>query len=135
MVVIGGVTVAAIVGIFERDHRRAALEQGRTPEQVLGPLVRFRLIPAWPRYLFIAQLICLYMATGLYKSPDKLIARAAEARSSVTALAEEMSDDYLDNLEMLGVDSIDVFPRATEHIPEMISMIEQLMERDSWIIL
>ena len=30
--------------------------------------VRFQLIPAWPRYIIIAQLVCIYCATGLYKT-------------------------------------------------------------------
>lgn len=68
LVVVAGITISAIVGLVEREHRRAAFDSGRTVDEVLGPLVRFRLIAGWPRYLFIAQLICLYMATGLYKT-------------------------------------------------------------------
>lgn len=65
MVVLAGLSIAAVVGIFEREHTRAQVEAGTfaVPEPV-----RFRLIPGWPRYLFIAQLVCLYMATGLYKT-------------------------------------------------------------------
>jgi hypothetical protein len=65
MVVLAGLSLAAVVGIVEREHRRAQAEAGTLalPEQV-----RFRLIPGWPRYLFIAQLVCIYMATGLYKT-------------------------------------------------------------------
>jgi hypothetical protein len=65
MIVLAGLTLAAVVGIFEREHRLAQAQHGSLaqPEQV-----RFRLIPGWIRYLFIAQLICVYMATGLYKT-------------------------------------------------------------------
>jgi hypothetical protein len=65
MIVLAGLTLAAVVGVFEREHRRAQVEAGTftVPQQV-----RYRLIPGWPRYLFIAQLICVYMATGLYKT-------------------------------------------------------------------
>lgn len=65
MVVLGGLTLAAIVGIFERGHRRAQAEAGTLspPEPV-----RYRLVPGWARWLFIMQLVCIYMATGLYKT-------------------------------------------------------------------
>jgi hypothetical protein len=69
MVVLAGLTLAAVVGLFEREHRRAQVEAGTLalPEPNSAG-VRFRLIPGWARYLFIAQLICIYMATGLYKT-------------------------------------------------------------------
>lgn len=65
MVVIAGLTLAFVVGIVEREHRRALVQRG---EAAAPESVRFRLIPGWARYLFIAQLVCLYMATGLYKT-------------------------------------------------------------------
>ncbi|MBW3543340.1 MAG: cysteine--tRNA ligase [Planctomycetes bacterium] len=60
---------------------------------------------------------------------DKLINRAAESGTTVEALAREMTADYLENLEAMGVDGIDRFPKATEHIPEMIAMIGRLIEQ------
>ncbi len=65
LVVIAGLTLAFVVGIVEREHRLAKAHHGSLARL---ELVRFRLIPGWPRYLFIAQLICIYMATGLYKT-------------------------------------------------------------------
>jgi len=41
-----------------------------------------------------------------------------------------MTDDYFDNLAIMGVDSIDLFPRATDHIFEMLEMIQQLIKKD-----
>src|SRR3972149_3128121 len=48
---------------------------------------------------------------------DKLINRA-----------REMTKDYFDNLETMGVDSVDHFPYATEHIPEMQKIIGRLID-------
>jgi cysteinyl-tRNA synthetase len=39
-----------------------------------------------------------------------------------------MTQDYFDNLETIGVDSIDHFPYATEHIPEMLAIIGKLID-------
>jgi cysteinyl-tRNA synthetase len=60
---------------------------------------------------------------------DKLINRAAERGTTVEALAREMIQDYFDNLATMGVDTIDHFPRATEHIAEMQTLISRLIEQ------
>jgi cysteinyl-tRNA synthetase len=60
---------------------------------------------------------------------DKLIAGAEKKKISVEALATEMTQDYFDNLKTMGVDSIDRFPFATEHIGEMQAMIQTLIEK------
>lgn len=60
---------------------------------------------------------------------DKLIVKAAEKGTTVNALAREMTQDYFDNLKTMGVDTVDLFPYATEHIPEMLSMIQTLIDK------
>src|SRR5205823_6081490 len=47
---------------------------------------------------------------------DKLIKHAAELNTTVPALAEKMTADYLDCLKKLNVTGIDKFPKATEHL-------------------
>jgi len=59
---------------------------------------------------------------------DKLIKRAAEEGTQVSELAERMTRDYFENLATIGVDSVDHFPRATDHIDEMQTMIAGLIE-------
>ena len=59
---------------------------------------------------------------------DKLIKRAAEEGTEVSELAERMTRDYFENLATIGVDSVDHFPRATDHIDEMQAMITGLIE-------
>ncbi|MSR57006.1 MAG: cysteine--tRNA ligase [Planctomycetaceae bacterium] len=60
---------------------------------------------------------------------DKLIVRAAERKTTVEKLAREMTQDYFDNLATMGVDSVDLFPYATEHIGEMQQIIGGLIEK------
>lgn len=60
---------------------------------------------------------------------DKLIVRAAERQTTVEKLAREMTQDYFDNLQTMGVDSVDLFPYATEHIPEMLDIIRRLIDK------
>jgi cysteinyl-tRNA synthetase len=58
---------------------------------------------------------------------DKLIKRAGELGTTVPALAEQMTADYVDCLKKLNVTGIDKMPKATEHIAGMVAMIERLI--------
>jgi cysteinyl-tRNA synthetase len=60
---------------------------------------------------------------------DKLIVRAKELNTTVPELAATMTADYLDCLKKLNVTGIDRFPKATEHIAGMISMIGRLIDK------
>lgn len=60
---------------------------------------------------------------------DKLIVRARELGTTVKELAERMTADYLDCLKKLNVTGIDRFPRATEHIAEMIEILRGLIAK------
>lgn len=60
---------------------------------------------------------------------DKLINRANEKKTTVEALAKEMTQDYFDNLKTMAVDGIDHFPYATQHIKEMQQIIRTLIEK------
>src|SRR5882724_301815 len=61
---------------------------------------------------------------------DKLIVQSREQKITMTELAERVTADYRKQLERLGVDSIDHFPKATEHIEEIQGMIASLIEKD-----
>jgi len=58
---------------------------------------------------------------------DKLIDTAAKQNTTVVALAERYTREYLDALAALGVDTIDRFPRASEHMPEIIEITNKLI--------
>ena len=60
---------------------------------------------------------------------DKLIARARELNTTVPELAARMTADYQECLKRLNVTGIDLFPRATDHIPGMVAMMGRLIER------
>jgi cysteinyl-tRNA synthetase len=60
---------------------------------------------------------------------DKLIVRAREQNTTVKELAERMTADYLDCLKQLNVTGIDIMPKATEHIGDMLAIISQLIDK------
>ena len=61
---------------------------------------------------------------------DKLIAQSQERGISMSQVATEMTMDYCANLLAMGVDQITHMPRATENMDEIITFIEELIEKD-----
>ena len=59
---------------------------------------------------------------------DKINARAAEEGVSIRELTEKTARQFHEDIAALGVLSPTVEPRATEHIAEMIAMIEELLK-------
>lgn len=64
VVTLSGVALSGVVGWVELMRRR------KLPKLEPDEPVRFRRIPSWPRWIFFAQLICIYTATGLYKTGE-----------------------------------------------------------------
>jgi cysteinyl-tRNA synthetase len=62
---------------------------------------------------------------------DKLIDAATKQNTTMKDLAERHTKEYFECLGMLGIDSIDKFPKASEHMPEIISICETLI-RDGY---
>jgi len=60
---------------------------------------------------------------------DKLIKRAAEKGVPIAALAERHRAVLLEDARALRMTTPDVMPRATDHIPEMVSLIQTLLEK------
>jgi cysteinyl-tRNA synthetase len=60
---------------------------------------------------------------------DKIINRANEEGVSWEQIVRRYTDSFHERLKMLGVGFPDVEPRATQHIPEMISLIQELIEK------
>src|SRR5918992_4834094 len=60
---------------------------------------------------------------------DKIINRANQEGVSWQEIVDRYTDSFHERLEMLGIGPPDVEPRATEHIPEMISLIAELIEK------
>jgi len=60
---------------------------------------------------------------------DKLIVEANARKMSMNAVAEEMTADYMRNLAAMGIDGVDHFPKATEHIGNIIQFVEDLIAK------
>jgi len=60
---------------------------------------------------------------------DKLIEAAIKLNTSVDALAGKYTREYFDVLKSLGITTIDHFPKASEHMPEIIGICQKLIDR------
>ena len=60
---------------------------------------------------------------------DKIINRAAELGVSAKQLARQNGEAFFEDSQRLGIHPADVHPKATEHIPEMIALIQILLDK------
>ncbi len=60
---------------------------------------------------------------------DKIINRAAEQHTTPAELANRFIDEFYVDMDRLGIDRPDLEPKATEHIPEMIGLIAELVAK------
>ncbi|CAI8003124.1 Cysteine--tRNA ligase [Geodia barretti] len=60
---------------------------------------------------------------------DKIINRAAELGVSAKQLAHQNGEAFFEDSQRLGIQPADVHPKATEHIPEMIDLIQILLDK------
>ena len=82
--------------------------------------VLYRLLRAtYPRVTYVRNITDL---------DDKIIAAAVEKDIPIEQLTVETTKFFHEDMAALGALTPDAEPRATEHIPQMIAMIECLLE-------
>lgn len=60
---------------------------------------------------------------------DKIIKRAAEQNTTSSELANRFINEFYVDMDQLGIDRPNIEPKATEHIPEMIEIISELVDK------
>ena len=60
---------------------------------------------------------------------DKINARAAESGREISEITAETTQWFLDDMGALGALEPDAMPRATQYIPQMVAMIETLIDK------
>ena len=61
---------------------------------------------------------------------DKMINRAREEGITVAELAAKFIQAYFEDTDALNIKRADVYPKATEHISDMIELVKRLVEQD-----
>jgi len=103
-----------------------------------GPTVYdFAHIGNWRSFVF-ADLVRRYLefcgydvkhVMNITDVEDKIIRRVRETKTTLRDFTSQYETAFLDDLKALGCHAPHVTPRATEHIPEIIAIIEKLVAR------
>ena len=134
--------------IYNSLSRRLQDFEPLNPEQVTiyscGPTVYDYIHMGNARTALVTDIIRRYL---LYKGynvklvqnltdiDDKIISRADELGISAKQLAHQNGEAYFEDSERLGIQSADVHPKATEHIREMIDLIQILIDKGAAYII
>jgi len=121
-----------------RRERFEPAEPGKVKMYVCGPTVYnffhvgnarpFVVFDVLRRYLEFKGYEVLYIQ-NFTDVDDKIINRAREEGTSPEELAERYIKAYFEDADRLGIKRATVYPKATEHIGDMISLIQRLLER------
>lgn len=87
--------------------------------------VAYDVIARWLRY----RGFNLFYLMNITDIDDKIIKRAREKNEDPLKLARRFEESFFQDIASLQIDTIDVYARASEHIPEIINQIERLIEK------
>lgn len=114
------------------------LEPGKVKIYVCGPTVYNFIHIGNARPPIVFDVVRRYFAYRGYEVTyvqnftdvdDKIIKKAEETGMSVGKVAETFIKAFIEDVRALGIKEADIHPKVTEHIPEIISFIEGLIEK------
>lgn len=82
----------------------------------------------WVRVLRTAFPKVTY-ASNITDVDDKIMQAAAETGDAINTITEKYTRIYNADMASLGVIQPDIQPKATDHIPEMVTLMQRLIER------
>jgi len=128
--------------IYNTLTRKKELLQPISPPNVgmyvCGPTVYDYCHIGHARAMVVFDVISSWIRTSGYKLnyvrnitdiDDKIIKRALENKQSVSELTGYFIEAFHQDEKALGITAPDFEPRATEHIPEMIKLIQNLIDK------
>jgi len=71
----------------------------------------------------------VFQVQNLTDVDDKTIRASKEQNVSLREYTDRFIEAYFQDVDALGIERAEVYPRATEHIPEMVSLIKKLLEK------
>ncbi|HOW98336.1 MAG TPA: cysteine--tRNA ligase [Kiritimatiellia bacterium] len=114
------------------------LEEGRVRLYTCGPTVyHYAHIGNFRSYMF-EDLLRRYLrfkgfrvtqVMNLTDVDDKTIRGARERGVSLNEYTQQYKDTFFEDLKTLNIEPAEHYPAATDHVPEMIALIERLMEK------
>ncbi|MDP8901055.1 MAG: cysteine--tRNA ligase [Actinomycetota bacterium] len=130
------------MSVFVRDSLSGGMVEvgrdGRIGLYVCGPTVYDHVHVGNARAPLFWDVVVRYLRSRSYDVTfvqnvtdieDKIINKANAEGVSWQEIVDRYTDSFHERLALLGIGLPDVEPRATEHISEMISLIEELVEK------
>jgi cysteinyl-tRNA synthetase len=71
----------------------------------------------------------IQQAMNLTDVDDKTIKGALEKKITLNAFTQPFKEAFFEDLKTMGIESVEHYPQATDYIPEMIAMIQTLIEK------
>ena len=114
------------------------LQEGKVSMYSCGPTVYDYFHIGNARTFLVSDIIRRYLeykgysvkyVQNLTDIDDKIINRANELGMKSSELSEQYADAYFQDSQGLGIHSADVHPKPTEHIPEIIELIQTLINK------
>jgi len=68
-----------------------------------------------------------YVVMNITDIDERIIKKSEKTARNTQDIAREFEKSFLDDLKALGIQTIDRFERATDHIPDLIAQIERLI--------
>ncbi|MCP8317966.1 MAG: cysteine--tRNA ligase, partial [archaeon] len=87
--------------------------------------IAYDVIARWLRY----RGYNLFYLMNITDIDDKIIKRAKERKEDPLKLAREFEESFFQDIASLGIDTVDLYARASDHTPEIIDQIKRLMEK------
>ena len=124
--------------LSRKKEKFVPLNEGEVKMYACGVTVYDRCHVGHARALFTFDVVLRYLRFLGYKTTfvrnftdldDKIIQRARAEGSEPEVIAEKYIQEFNADSTALGLISPDQEPRATDHVPEMIDLIHQLVEK------
>ena len=61
---------------------------------------------------------------------DKIIRRAAEQGKTIREVTEPVTEIFFQDRDYLRIEPAEVYPKATDYVPQMVELVRQLVDRD-----
>jgi cysteinyl-tRNA synthetase len=71
----------------------------------------------------------VYQVMNITDVDDKIIKRASERGLTITEVTEPVIEMFHTDREFLRIENAEVYPKATDHLPEMIDLVGKLIDR------
>ncbi len=93
----------------------------------IGHARTYVLFDAFVKYLRIQGFDVFYLQ-NITDIDDKIIKRSLETEEDFSELTKRFEEEYYKDMNLLKVDSVSEYARATDYIKEIISQVERLLE-------